>query len=226
MTHEVTLQDRAKQIFKTYLTPYMEERGFKKDGRIYSKQLGRVQHFLDIDQSHYNRRDRIEFGVGAGVYIPDVEQHFWHYPPPKKPKKISAGDGVITCTPGLVAVPKRAQSWILESSDGPEKDAEIGQDIRAVLEAGAFRRFFDRFQTEADVATFLSQPRKKEDWQISPEAESLGCIYAGIIWDQLGECEKCKACMAQAAEWAKGKRVQIHMEQYAREYVCGKLPPI
>lgn len=225
MTREITLQDRAKQILKSYLTPYMVEKGFKKDGRIYSKQLGRVQHLLDINQSPYNRRDKIDFGLGVGVYIPGVKQHFWHYPPPKKATKISAGDGVINCAPGLVAVPKRAQSWTLESSDGPEKDAEIGQDIHGVLEEGAFRRFFDRFQTEADVATFLSQARQKEDQQINPAAETISCAYAGIIWDQLGECEKCKACMARTVEIANGKQLYARTEQFAREYVCGMLPP-
>lgn len=224
MTRDVTLPNRAKQIFKAYLTPYMVEKGFKKDGIIYSKHIGRVQHLLSTHQSPYNTRDKIDFGLGAGVYIPDVEQHFWHRPAPKKPQKISSGDGVICCSPGLVATPKRAQAWILESSDGPEKDVEIGQDIRSVLEAGAFGRFFDRFQTEADVATFLSQPRKKEDWQIAPEAETLSYAYAGIIWDQLGEYEKCKACMAHVVDISKGKKLHARSEAFAREYVCGKLP--
>lgn len=224
MTREVTVQDRAKQIFKTWLTPFLSEKGFKKDGRIYSRQIGRIQHLLDIHQSTYNRRDKIDFSINVGVYVPDVlEEHYGKWPEEQKRKKIDSPRGVIHCAPGLITTPKRAQGWILQSTDGPNRDVEVGQDIRAVVEEGAFRRFFDRFQSEADVAAFLEQPRKKEDQQMFPYAEAMCLVFAGIIWDQLGQCERCQECMTKAAEAAKGKRLQANTESFARDYVCGNI---
>ncbi len=221
MTREVTLQDRAKQLFKVWLTPYMVEKGFKKNGRIYSKQLGRMLHVTDIQQSFSNRKDSISFALNCGVHIPGVWSYFTKGP---EPSKIEADFGIVSTRPGLVCVPKQTQWWDMKSSDGPEKDDEIGQDLRTILDDGAFRRFFDRFQCESDVADFLSQPRKKEDLQVMPATDAVGCIYAGIIWDQLGEYEKCKACMDKAAELAKGRRLEVKTEKFAREYVCGQLP--
>ncbi len=220
MTREVTLQDRAKQIFKVWLTPYMVEKGFKKNGRIYSKSVGRMLHVADIEQSFSNRKESISFTLNCGVHIPGVWSHFTKGP---EPTKIEAVHGIVYVRPGLACVPKRHVWWDMNLSDGLEKDVEVGQDLRSIVEEGAFQRFFDRFQSETEVAEFLSQPRTKADQQIRPFTDGVGCIYAGIIWDQLGEYEKCKACMDKAAELAKGRRLEVKTEQFAREYVPGKL---
>ena len=223
MSRELTLQDRVKRIFKTRLTPYLVERGFKKDGRIYSRQVGRIQHLIDIQQSPYNRKDEVSFALNMGVHVPDVKPHFWKAP---DNAKLIAASGILNVRPGFLVTPQETIWWYLKSSDDPDKDVDIGDDVLLVVEEGGFRRFFDRFKSERDVAQFLTEPRKKEDHHIAPHVESMCRIYAGIIWDQLGEYEKCKECMARAAELAKGKRLEADIEKFAREYVCGKLPRI
>ena len=130
------------------------------------------------------------------------------------------------CAPGLIMVPKRAQEWEIRSADGPEKDIEIAQDVLSVIEEGAFGRFFDRFQHESDVAKFLAEPRSKADQQMFLANLTWGIAYAGVIWDQLGEYEKCMECMRRAGELAKGKRLEADIEKLARDYACGKLPRI
>jgi len=217
------LQLRARQLVKNWLTPYLKEKGFTKNGRLYSRHAGRMLHLIDIQQSPYNRADEVSFALNCGVHVPGVKSHFWNAP---EPTKLDAADGIIDTRPGLVTVPKCPQWWHLRTSDGPEIDSAIGTNMRLVVEDGAFRRFFDRFQRENDVAEFLSQPRKNEDRQIMPANDNLKLVYAGIIWDQLGEYEKCKKCMAHAAELAKGKRLEADIEKFARNYVCGKLPRI
>ncbi len=223
MTREVTLQDRARHIFKTWLTPLMVEKGFKKTGRIYSRQVGRMVHVADLQQSWANRKDSISFTLNCGVHIPRVWSHFTKGP---EPTKLQGARGVIHVRPGLVCVPKRHSWWDMKSSDDPAGDEAFGQDFRAVVEEGAFRRFFDLFPTEADVANFLMEPRTKQNMQIWPPTASMGFVYAGIIWDQLSEYDKCRTAMARAAELAHGKRLEADCEKFAREYVCGQFPHI
>ena len=222
MTHKRILQDRRRRIISAFLTPVLVDAGFKVNANIYARAIGRLQHIVDVQLSRSNPAGQSSFGLNCGIYIPGVWSGLTNLPESSTP---SAADCVIHTKPGLLRTPNRTKWWYMRLSDGAEKDAEIGMDLRAIVEECALP-FFDRFPNEATVAKFLSRPPMKEDMAIYPGCESVGVVYAGIIWDQLGEYEKCKECMARAAALAKGKRLEADIEKFAREYVCGKLPRI
>ena len=102
-------------------------------------------------------------------------------------------------------------------------DAAVGGEILDILET-ALLPFFERFRSESAIAEFLSQPRKKEDKHISPMCESLCYAYGGIIWNKLGECEKCRAAMAQVVVEAGTKRLEARNALFAKNFVCDGKP--
>ena len=226
MTLDRTPKDRTQRMIKMYVMPNLHAKGFKKAARSYCRRLDQLLHILKISPSSTNSRDKYGFGVTVGIHIPFVMAHFLKRPKPPNDTKILPEHGLLHCAPSLLMAPKHAQEWAIHSDDGPEKDIEMGHDLRSVIEEGAFRRFFDRFQHPSDVADFLSRARSKADQQISPANIKLCNVYAGIIWDQLGEYQKCTECMRSAAELTKGKRLKADIEQFSRDYVCGKLPRI
>jgi len=226
MTLDRTPRTRVQRIIKMYVVPYLHEKGFHKPGRSYCRRLGQLLHIAKISPSSINNRDKYGFGVTVGIHIPFVIAHFWKRPEPPSDMKILPEHGLVHCAPSLILVPRHAQEWEIRSEDAPEKDIEVGHDIRSVIEEGAFSRFFDRFQHPSDVANFLSRARSNADQQISPAKLNMCNVYAGIIWDQLGESQKCKECLRRAVELTKGKRLEADIEHFARKYVCGKLPRI
>jgi len=222
MTHSRLLQDRKRGILKTFVTPSLVGAGFKQKGNIYTRHVGRIQHIVEVEPSRLNAPGESSFALGCGVYLPGLWSGFTGLPEPDEPHVV---DCTIRATPGLLTTPKREQWWRLKLSDTPERDTEIAQDVGSVV-SEVVLPFLARFQESRDAAEFLSQPREKTYQQVSPYVPSMCFIYAGIIWDQLGEYDKCKDCMARAVELATGKRLEVKNLEFAREYVCGKLPRI
>jgi hypothetical protein len=223
MTRESPLQARRNALIKAWLTPYLRDRGFTKKGNVYTRLVTDVVHIIDVQQESYNKDEAVSFALNIGVHIPGVLACAHRG---KEPEKLFAAVGIVHTRPGQVVVPKRKSWWYVNATDDPSKDHEIGRDLQSTVEEGAFRRFFDRFQNKRAVAEFHLAPREKPDQQIDPRCESRAVLYAGIIWDQLGEYDKCRAAMARAAELAHGKRLEADIEKFAREYVCGQLPRV
>jgi Domain of unknown function (DUF4304) len=198
----------------------MQARGFTKKGIVYTRVLGDVVHLLDIQQSPYNKKTEVSFALNIGVHVPGVQVAIH---PRFAPKTLDATSGIVNTRPGLITEPKLDQWWDVKSSEDPAKDDDIGRNMLTIVEEGAFRRFFDRFMNKKAIAEFLMAPREKRDQQISTSVESRCFVYAGLIWDQLGDYDKCRECMAKAVEAAKGKRLEADMEKFAREYVCGSV---
>lgn len=223
MTRESPLQARRNALIKNWLTPYLRDRGFTKKGHVYTRSVTDVVHIVDVQQESYNKDEAVSFALNVGVYIPGVLARARDG---KDPEKLFAAVGIVHTRPGQVVIPKRTSWWYVNATDDPSKDHEIGRDLQSTVEEGAFRRFFDRFQNKRAVAEFHLAPREKADQQIDPRCESRAVVYAGIIWDQLGEYDKCRAAMARAAELAQGKRLEADIDKFAREYNCGQLPRV
>ena len=220
MTPEITPQKRAAAIVKKWLTPTMQARGFTKKGRIYTRTLADVVHLMDIQQSDSNRKTAVSFALNIGVFVPGVNPTAHHSP---TPEILDTPYGVIHTRPGLVSERNFNTWWDVKSSEDPAKDDDIGRDLLETVEEGAFQRFFDRFMDKKSLAEFLMTPRQKWDKAMFPYVESVCFVYAGLIWDQLGDYDKCRECMAKAALFAKGKRLEADTEKFAREYVCGSV---
>jgi Domain of unknown function (DUF4304) len=220
MTPEITPQKRAAAIIKKWLTPTLQARGFTKKGIVYTRVLADVVHLVDIQQSDSNKKTAVSFALNIGVYVPGVHVAIH---PGYKPKKLDAASGLYHGRPGFLCVPISTTWWDVKSSEDPAKDDDIGRNMLAVVEEGAFRYFFDRFMNKKSLAEFLASPREKRDVQTFPFVASVRFVYAGLIWDQLGDYDRCRECMAKAVEAAKGKRLEADMEKFAREYVCGSV---
>jgi Domain of unknown function (DUF4304) len=220
MTPEITPQKRAAAIIKKWLTPTLQARGFTKKGIVYTRVLTDVVHLIDIQQSPYNKKTGVSFALNLGVHVPGIRATAYRAP---EHADLSGASGVIGTRPGLITEPKLSQWWDVKSSEDPAKDDDIGRSLLAIVEDGAFRRFFDRFMDKKGIAEFLMAPREKRDKQIDPMVDSVCFVYAGLIWDQLGDYDKCRECMAKAVEAAKGKRLEADMEEFARKYVCGSV---
>ena len=220
MTLEITPQKRAAAIIKKWLTPTLQARGFTKKGRVYIRILPEVMHLVDIQQSDSNKNTAASFALNMGVYVPGVSRAIHSGP---EPQKFIAAHGLLHGRPGFQCEPISTTWWDVKSSDDPAKDEDIGRNLLAVVEEGAFQYFFDRLMNKKSMAEFLEVPRQKRYQQMFPYVESCWYVYAGLIWDQLGEYDKCRACMAKAVEAAKGKRLEADIEKFAREYVCGSV---
>jgi hypothetical protein len=220
MTPEITPQKRAANIIKKWLTPTMHARGFAKKGIVYSRVLADVLHLMDIQQSDSNRKTAVRFTLNIGVYVPGVQETIYGG---AERKKFSAASGLNHGRPGLFTDRNFDTWWEVKAGEDLAKDDDVGRNMLAVVEEGAFQYFFDRLMDRTSLAEFLEVPRSKRYKQMFPYVDSPCFVYAGLIWDQLGVYDKCRTCMVKAVEAAKGKRLEADMEKFAREYVCGSV---
>ena len=187
MTPKGALNARKKKVLQKSVLAILQSEGFTQKGIVYRRKVGNIQHVVDIQALPWNPADTIDFTINCGVFVPGVWTVYTNLIDTAEP---AVWECTIGCRPGSVATPKRRDSWYLKTSDTPEQEAAIVEDIRFVIHQIVLP-FFARFPDEAEVASFLSAPRAKADQQVDPVCESKGVLYAGIIWDQLGEYSKC-----------------------------------
>jgi len=216
MTHKRALQNRMSSIFKTWVTPILHAAGFKKRGVVYVRDLESIQHLFNHESDHLNTADKYSFTTNCGIYVPGVIQAFAN-PSREEPKAPDAANGLLNVRPGMLT--PTGDSWYeLTSSDGPEKDDEVGQELQRLVETAALP-FFDRFRDERAVAEFLSQPRRKEDAHIMPFADTFELCYAAILWKRLGCKDRCRECIERERSKTK-KRVSPLPERFLARFSC------
>ncbi|HVK64290.1 MAG TPA: hypothetical protein VM694_07445 [Polyangium sp.] len=214
MTHKRVLRDRMSHIFKMWVTPTLHEAGFKKRGIVYVRDLGSVQHFFNHESDDLNTADKYSFTTNCGIHVPGVRGIFGNC---VEPKAVDAAYGLLNVRPGMLT--PTGDSWYkLTSSDGPEKDDEVGQELRRLVEVAALP-FFDRFRDERSVAEFLSQPRRKEDRHVMPFEETFELCYAAILWKRLGCKDRCRECIEREQSKTK-KRYSPLPEKFLARFSC------
>ncbi|TKC99261.1 DUF4304 domain-containing protein [Polyangium fumosum] len=216
MTPKRVLQNRRSHIFKTWVTPTLHAAGFKKRGIVYVRDMGSVQHLFNHEGSSYNTADEHSFTTNCGVYVPGLFQAFAN-PSLEEPKAPEAAAGLPNVRPGMLT-PTGDRWYNLTSSDGPEKDDEVGQELRRLVEVAALP-FFDRFRDERAVAEFFSQPRRKEDRFIDPGEDTFELCYAAILWKRLGCKDKCRECIERERSKTK-KRYSDWPEKFLARFSC------
>ncbi|MDI1427913.1 DUF4304 domain-containing protein [Polyangium sorediatum] len=190
--------------------------GFKKRGSVYVRELGSVQHLFQHESDDLNTAEKYEFTTNCGIFIPGVKTLYWG-PGSVEPKAPQPPDGVLNVRPGMLT-PTGDRWWELRSSDGPEKDDEVGQALRGLVETAALP-FFDRFRDERAVAEFLSQPRRKEDRFIDPREDTFDLFYAAILWKRLGCKGKCRECIEREKSKTK-RRFGTGPEKFLARFSC------
>ncbi|MDI3287921.1 DUF4304 domain-containing protein [Polyangium sp. 15x6] len=204
-------------IFKTWVTPTLHEAGFKKRGIVYVRELGSVQHLFQHESDDLNTADKYSFTTNCGIYVPGVKQAYGN-PSREEPKAPQAFQGLLTVRPGFLT-PAGNPWWHLTSSDGPEKDNEVGQELRRLVETAALP-FFDRFRDERAVAEFLTQPRKKEDRCINPREDTFELFFAAILWKRLGCKDKCRECIEREKSKTKKRYGAETDEAFFARFSC------
>ncbi|MDC0740010.1 DUF4304 domain-containing protein [Polyangium mundeleinium] len=217
MNPKRVLRDRMSHIFKMRVTPTLHAAGFKKRGIVYVREVGSVQHLYHHESDELNTAEEYSFTTNCGVYIPGVRTVYWG-PHSVEPKAPDAADGVLHVRPGFLT-PAGNPWWHLTSSDGPEKDDEVGQELRRLVETAALP-FFDRFRDERAVAEFCSQPRKKEDRFINPREDTFELFYAAILWKRLGCKDKCRECIERERSKTKKRYGAKTDEAFFARFSC------
>ena len=216
MNPKRVLRDRMSHIFKTWVTPTLHEAGFKKRGIVYVRDLGSVQHLFNHESDDLNTADKYSFTTNCGIYVPGVRTLYWG-PDSVEPKAPDAADGLLNVRPG--ALTRTGDTWWeLTSSDGPEKDDDVGRALRKRVEVAALP-FFDRFRDEHSVAEFLSQPRRKEDRSIDPREDTFELFFAAILWKRLGCKDKCRECIERERSKTK-RRFGSGPEKFLARFSC------
>jgi hypothetical protein len=223
MIHKNILHDRRKQILKTSVIPALQRAGFKKDGNVYARHVGRIQHIVDVQHDQWNTAEKVSFALNCGIYVPRVMAIFGN-PALPEPKNPIAADGILNTRPGQLTSPKRSQWWDITSADPPERDAEIGHELRSLIEEAALP-FFARFENEEAVAAVLSQARTKEDRHLSPYGEAYQRAFAAILWNMLGRRDKCQECVEQAVALSRKTPGKERVDAFVKRFSCSDLPP-
>ncbi len=217
MNPKRVLRDRMSHIFKTWVTPTLHAAEFKKRGIVYVRDLGSVQHLFQHESDHLNTADKFEFTTNCGIYVPGVKALYWG-PGSVEPKAPDAANGLLNVRPGELT--PTGDSWYeLRSSDGPEKDNEVGQELRRLVEVAALP-FFERFRDERVVAEFLSQPRRKEDRHIMPFDDTFELFFAAILWKRLGCKDKCRECIEREKSKTKKRYGAEADERFFARFSC------
>lgn len=203
-------------IFKTWVTPTLHEAGFKKRGIVYVRDLGSVQHFFNHESDDLNTAGKYSFTTNCGIHVPGVRVLYWG-PGSVEPKAPQASYGLLNVRPGFLT-PKGNPWWELTSSDGSEKDEEIGQALLRLVEVAALP-FFDRFRDERAVGEFLSQPRRKEDRFINPREDTFELFFAAILWKRLGCKDRCRECIERERSKTK-RRFGSGPEEFLARFSC------
>jgi hypothetical protein len=210
------LKDRASKILSEAATATLKTRGFKKRGKAYIRQTGRLGHMVDTQFSRWNDGKEVSFTLNCGIYIPGVTSTFSNSPEPNHPK---LEDCCINVRVGGLTESKLDVWWKLSERDTPERDMEIREEICSTIER-TMLPFLDRYQNEKAVAEFLSQQRIDADKYIWPRAEGLRLSYAAIIWHMLGVRDTCRECIERAVRESTNTPVDGVVNAFAIRFTC------
>jgi hypothetical protein len=168
---------------------------------MYVRELEDISWIIDVQKSQWNTKEKAEFTLNCGVYVPGLFAAYGNRPEPETP---SIGRCCLQARIGALTDGKD-RWWVLHADDDIETtDEKIGAEIRDRLEHGVLP-FLERFQSRRDLAAYLEAWGPREQKQVMPKNEVIVLAYLGILYWLLGEQEKCRSMLAQAAEKAAKK---------------------
>ena len=177
------LEKRFKLIINEWMKPYLKANHFNFKQRIFSRNHGELILLLDIQRSQWNANEKIEFVINFGVFVPGFWTTYSNRPEPKYPKVPDC------CFDKRLKTDSEKEWWIISGVDDSSKDAEIGNQIRSLLEAKVVP-FLSCFKSRLDVIRFFEKTTLKESGLSLPRNESIKAAYLAVLYFQLGEMEK------------------------------------
>ncbi|KYF54890.1 hypothetical protein BE08_44020 [Sorangium cellulosum] len=97
--------------------------------------------------------------------------------------------------------------WELGDSDDADEYAKAQRDV-AMRTTDSVIPFLGRFETECQVAEFLSSTCTGADELVDPRAHAMRMAYAAVIWRKLGDADRCSACIEEAERQSKRTPLQ------------------
>jgi hypothetical protein len=171
-------EKRIQSILGAYITPYLHEQGFARDGNKYSLKLAELTWLIEIERSGFNDSTQARFTVDCCVFVPGVVSRYLGKGDPARP---GYPDCVLHSRLGWLAEDRLDTWWTLSTIDNaPQIDAEVGRDIVERLGRDGLP-FLHRFRARANVLDFLVESRKERDLGVDPREGTVSLAYASIL---------------------------------------------
>ncbi|WP_081426529.1 DUF4304 domain-containing protein [Sorangium cellulosum] len=192
------------------LTPY----GFKQRGDDYIRRIGDVSHVVNTQRSRWNEGNRVSFTLNCGVHVSHVTSTFRNLPEPAQPKLT---DCCISVRIGMLTASRLDIWWELGDSDDTDEHTKVQRDV-AMRTTDSMIPFLGRFESEHQVADFLSSTCTGADELVDPRAQALRMAYAAVIWRKLGDADRCSACIEEAERQSKRTPLQDVIVAFASRW--------
>lgn len=184
-------EPRLTAILKTYVTPFLNDLGFRKDRNVYERVCGEWSWLIEIQRSHFQDKERADFTINCGIYIPAVAATYFEFlngQPPKSPD-----EALCAVRVRLGRLASEFDRWwqLCAGDDTKIVDHRIGQELADLLKCHALP-FFQRFKSLREIADFLVGPWKTNPLGGDPN-NVIGPAYAGILFCKLGDRERAAA---------------------------------
>ncbi|KYF69133.1 hypothetical protein BE15_45135 [Sorangium cellulosum] len=107
--------------------------------------------------------------------------------------------------------------WELGDSDDTDEHTKVQRDV-AMRTTDSMIPFLGRFESEHQVADFLSSTCTGADELVDPRAQALRMAYAAVIWRKLGDADRCSACIEEAERQSKRTPLQDVIVAFASRW--------
>ena len=209
-------KNRVNEILRTSLSVLLESRGFEKQSALYVRRLDDILHMIEVQRSRWNDLQRQSFTLNCGVYVPGITSAFWNAPEPKQAKLTNC---CVNIRVGMLKEPRHDIWWEVSNDDRMEKDAQTRAEIVSIVTESALP-FLSRFQTELEIARFLTEERTEADKFVEPRADVTSLVYAGLLWRRLGELNKCSMCIEEAKRRSRKTPLEAVVTAFADRCEC------
>lgn len=212
-----TMEKRYRDLTKNWVTPVFKHHGFKKIRESYVYAANSLSWYFDLQRSRYDSRDRIEFTINCGVFVPGVVSAYIQRP---EKRTISLTDCCVYVRIGMLSKSRTDQWWVLTSTDDSELvDSKIGTEVQEAIEQLGIP-FVRQFNSREKIATFLVSPSENTK-HINPMSDAIRLAYAAILYKLLGDTQKQRVAMVKAVDLSKNSPVEEHIASLAQHYLSG-----
>lgn len=195
--------DAINQVVALHIAPILKEKGFKKLGRTWVKDLTDYSFIINVQASRWNNSDvDAAFTINYGIYVPSIYPLLFGNQKPKSPKEY---DCVLRKR--VVESNKKEIWWNAYNYDDITK---LGQEIELEV-TNQCLGFFGKIRSLVDILS-LVQPSLAEGapWSL---------LAGALIYAELGNTKQADAYFKQAYQISSDNPpFQSKIEAAAKEF--------
>jgi hypothetical protein len=197
-TVEERLKHIAKELHETILRPH----GFKKQAYNFKRKLESLSWMLNFQKSRWNTKDKCEFTVNCGIYIPGVRSFLdenW-----QDPKNPSTYDSLFHARLPQLAGEEDKWWTVRAKLFSSSTDKKVLLDIVERIRRDALP-FFESLRTLEDVISFMRDTPEKFS-RVWVAAEEGRLQFCAILLRLSGRKDESLAAAREAARLVAGTR--------------------